>query len=1029
MRAKKIFLLLSLFFSFYTGICQDGELQFYQNGFYIKQYSEISGLVSNRCKNTFEDSRGFLWVYTFKGLSRFDGKQFVNFGINEGLPESNIIQVSEDSLGFIYVATTTGIARYTGYDKTTGRYFYVYPQTKGFDVPIAGMQAVDSNTIIFQQGNGRVLLLQRDRITQLAPASTGEGGLSILRKGFDYYYAYVKDTMRVFDARFKNIGNIYNEGSEYTDEANDNSGTIHIYCKGTKRKIQGKDIVYTSAVPDSIIWFDCLDTIDRMIYFKAGSIYYYKDQKSLKIVDLRALSLNSNSITAAKDGSIWVATSSGGLFRLTPLSYTNNSVASAADYFFYYRSNKRMISTDAETNAIFPALQTDQWLKDLTESILVDKKGVAWFCTRNGIYKKDRGKEPVLYTFPGKTSFWNENANRIVDAVEAPGGDIWFYGFSGAVQYRNGKFKHYNHSTGLAKSQGRIRDLAINKDGDVFLIDHYSRLLRVQGDTIVLVTDLAGIPAFGSDKIKTDGNGNIWMEYNKKLYKIQRQSAGSYAITDSIKQSPFYIVPEIKSFDFDMLGNCWIGYAGGKLQVFFMDTRGRYDYTNSLTYTIDVGLAPTAAYSYSLCPNDIGNMILVPSAQQGDKKLFVFSVKDAMERKKMAAPQLSLTEILINHEAPDWTLMEYETGAMGIPLSCKLSYADNNIIFNYTGVSLSNPSSIVYQTMLKGYDTKWRINAGTMASYTNLPPGKYTFLVKTANANGAWSDAYEYPFTISPPWYKTWWATLLWIVVCSSIILFLVFLRINSIRMSNLKENNMFKSSLIGLIGHDMMTPLRYIAKVSSQLKTYNNKLSRETTLDSLGDITVTASRLQFFGESILHWINLQNSEYSPAMDRFHVNKTIGDLVEFHQLLAVEKGNSISHEIPDDLFCYQDPTLVKIIVHNLLLNANKFTTNGKIGISAAIEKEWLVIKVKDTGRGMDQDKVNSLNQFQPIISSPGTFKEKGWGMGYKMIIDLLKFSDGKLRVKSKLNEGTEVIIKLFSGKTEYSQRLIEIYNN
>jgi len=162
MVTKKNFLLLSLLFIFYTSSGQEGELQLYQNGYHLRQYSEISGLASNRCKRVFEDSRGFLWVFTFQGLSRFDGREFVNFGINEGLPGSNITQVCEDSSGFIYVANTSGIARYTGYDKKTGSYFYVYPQTKGLASAIFGFQAIDSTTIIFQLGDGSVNLLKTE---------------------------------------------------------------------------------------------------------------------------------------------------------------------------------------------------------------------------------------------------------------------------------------------------------------------------------------------------------------------------------------------------------------------------------------------------------------------------------------------------------------------------------------------------------------------------------------------------------------------------------------------------------------------------------------------------------------------------------------------------------------------------------------------------------------------------------------------------------------------------------------------------
>ncbi len=101
MRIHNILLLSSFLFIFYSGYSQDGALQIYQNGFYVKQYSEMAGLVHNGCRSVFEDSRGFLWITTFNGLSRFDGKHFTNYGVKDGLPGSNITQVSEDSLGYI----------------------------------------------------------------------------------------------------------------------------------------------------------------------------------------------------------------------------------------------------------------------------------------------------------------------------------------------------------------------------------------------------------------------------------------------------------------------------------------------------------------------------------------------------------------------------------------------------------------------------------------------------------------------------------------------------------------------------------------------------------------------------------------------------------------------------------------------------------------------------------------------------------------------------------------------------------------
>jgi hypothetical protein len=110
---KKLLILSSVLLCSLKSSCQNGAFQLYQNGYYIKQYSELTGLVNNRCKYSFEDSKGFLWISTFQGLSRFDGQHFVNYGLKEGLPSSNISQVVEDADGFIYVATAKGIVRYT----------------------------------------------------------------------------------------------------------------------------------------------------------------------------------------------------------------------------------------------------------------------------------------------------------------------------------------------------------------------------------------------------------------------------------------------------------------------------------------------------------------------------------------------------------------------------------------------------------------------------------------------------------------------------------------------------------------------------------------------------------------------------------------------------------------------------------------------------------------------------------------------------------------------------------------------------
>jgi ligand-binding sensor domain-containing protein len=101
-------------------------------------YREADGLPSGYVEHAFEDSRGYLWLSTFGGLSRFDGKSFVNYGIKEGLPSNLLDGCVEDSRGRLWIATRKGISMFDGKHFTNHPYlpdpnittYYRYVQTQ-----------------------------------------------------------------------------------------------------------------------------------------------------------------------------------------------------------------------------------------------------------------------------------------------------------------------------------------------------------------------------------------------------------------------------------------------------------------------------------------------------------------------------------------------------------------------------------------------------------------------------------------------------------------------------------------------------------------------------------------------------------------------------------------------------------------------------------------------------------------------------------------------------------------------------------
>ena len=99
------------------------------------------------------------------------------------------------------------------------------------------------------------------------------------------------------------------------------------------------------------------------------------------------------------------------------------------------------------------------------------------------------------------------------------------------------------------------------------------------------------------------------------------------------------------------------------------------------------------------------------------------------------------------------------------PNKLKLPYDYNHITFFFDGIKWENQSNINYEYKIDKLDKKWRSSNETRAEYRNLPPGKHKFMIRGKSSFSDWSEPFIYEFTISPPWWKTWYARLAYIII------------------------------------------------------------------------------------------------------------------------------------------------------------------------------------------------------------------------------------------------------------------------
>lgn len=120
-------------------------------------------------------------------------------------------------------------------------------------------------------------------------------------------------------------------------------------------------------------------------------------------------------------------------------------------------------------------------------------------------------------------------------------------------------------------------------------------------------------------------------------------------------------------------------------------------------------------------------------------------------------PLVHLTELQLFYERPDWTPWCSGMERNGLPSQLELPYDKNHLTFAFTGISLAFPEKVRFRWFLEGYDPDWSpITATQRVTYSNIPPGTYTFKVMARNASGIWNEEpISYTFTIAPPFWQT----------------------------------------------------------------------------------------------------------------------------------------------------------------------------------------------------------------------------------------------------------------------------------
>jgi len=149
---------------------------------------------------------------------------------------------------------------------------------------------------------------------------------------------------------------------------------------------------------------------------------------------------------------------------------------------------------------------------------------------------------------------------------------------------------------------------------------------------------------------------------------------------------------------------------------------------------------------------------------------------------------------------------------------------------------------------------------------------------------------------------------------------------------------------------------------------------------------------------------------FNPTL--INIYDLVDKIFEVLSQTAANKKISLINLLPDNFMLNIDNNLMNIVIRNICSNSIKFSLVGSRVEVGRIEGNNHTIYVKDYGVGMNHDKLNNLFIIDKNVSTEGTAREKGTGLGLILCKEFIEKHNGKIRVESQINEGTTFFIEL-----------------
>jgi signal transduction histidine kinase/ligand-binding sensor domain-containing protein/CheY-like chemotaxis protein len=1004
-----------------------------------------SGLSNNSVTSVFQDQFGFMWFGTYDGLNRYDGSDFKTFHNDWEDAHSlvnNHIKSMVISGNRIYVGTEKGL-NYLGYTDLKFHALYLKeinqkPVKIDFDI----------NQVI-TDGNGNTY------------AATGSHG--ILR-------IHGNDTVAL-----KIPLNGYKSRYESSVAAINNTGQIFVFVNGKGLGLYNAANKSIAIICRGDLTANCM-TFDRRgtLWIGTGNGVYTYGNSAHELMRFdgeqhHLLATNISCITQISNGELWIGTNGAGINIWNPaigkMRYivpeeSLNSLSSGAVVSVFEDKEKRIwIATlrggvniiDRRPvpflNYVHNASNFHSIPNNFVRSFCEDETHNVWIgFSGGGLTYWDR-KAGTFSNYFHK-GIGTLSSNLVVSVLKDADNKIWTATFNGGIDRldkKTGGFKHYTcYKAGTNIEEKNFWTLYEDGTHTLWAGSTWGGTLykydRAKDRFDVFDPKLIDVHVLFADK-----SGKLWGGDYSRLIELDKVH---------MQHRYTYIGQAVRAIAQDRMGNIWVGTEGGGLLKLDCKTK------QLKRYTAKQGLPSNSVLTILMDSNDnlwcstyhgltnlniksekftnyyasdglqsnqfnYGAALRLSSGEMlfgGIKGITLFEPKKVFA--DVHIPQLQLTDLEINNisvnDNPDYSHHKPLNALKEI----EIPYSQASVAISYTALEYSFPEKISYAYYLEKWDHNWNyVGKIKTAYYSRLNEGRYLLKIRSTNTEGAWVPAYELKIRILPPWYRTWWAYILYFITISTVIYWIWLYRIRQTRLkyevqiANLKieqekQINERKLSFFTNISHEFRTPLTLIINPIKDLLKQHKGRSEELNI-----VYRNANRLLGLVDHLLMFRKSESEDADVKISSLNFTEVCREIFDCFIHQAKIKQISYSFEADNsEIQIFGDREKIEIALFNLISNALKFTPHhGNITVKVKDDESSAFFEIADTGIGISADVGEKLFDKFYQVKDPGSLKT-GFGIGLYLVKNFIELHQGTITFQSTSGEGTTFVLCLPKGK-------------